>query len=91
MEKNQKRLTRNLESPVNPSWSPDGQRIAFDAWVDGNSEIYAIDSEGKNLDRMTDNLVFDFAPAWSYDGRKIAFQRFGSKIGHSEILLMTSD
>ena len=89
--KNQKRLTRNLEAPDSPSWSPDGQRIAFDVIKDRNLEICVMDSDGSNLDRLTDNLVADLTPAWSHDGSTIAFERFGGKIRHSEIHLMTSD
>ena len=50
-----------------------------------------MDSNGGNVARLTDNHVFDMTPAWSHDGRTIAFERFGGKIRHSEIHLMTSD
>ena len=89
--KNQTRLTRNLETPGNPSWSPDGQRIVFSVFIDRNFEICVMDSDGKNLDRLTFNLVTDLAPALSPDGSKIAFERFEEKFRHSKIHLMTSD
>lgn len=89
---NQTRITRNLDLSGNPSWSPDGQRIAFDAFEDKNFEIYVVDPDGKNLDRLTNNLVHDQAPAWSPDGRKIAFNKWEVvPFPHIEIHLMTSD
>ncbi len=88
---NQKRLTRIPLITRNPSWSPDGQRIAFDTFTDLHLEIYVMDSDGSKLRKLTDNLVFGQAPAWSHDGRTIAFERVGRKFGHSGIHLMTSD
>ena len=90
MEKNQKRLTHNLDAPGNPSWSPDGQRIAFDVVKDGNVEICIMDSGGKNVERLSDNAATDMAPAWSPDGNTIAFERVGGKL-NSEIHLLTPD
>ena len=53
-----------------PSWSPDGNTIAFERRLDGG--IYTIDVDGTN-ERL---LVSDgFTPAWSPDGSRIAFQQ----------------
>ena len=62
-------LTRNLVT----SWSSDGTRLAFSSDRDGNTEIYIMNSEGRNVVRLTDNPAFDLQPAWSQDGIQIAF------------------
>lgn len=70
---NQIRLTNHPETDYQPSWSPDGAKIAFVSNRNGgNYQIYVMDSNGKNLRRLT-NGDYDWSPAWSPDGKKIAF------------------
>jgi hypothetical protein len=54
-----------------PSWSPDGQRIAFHRNSKG---IYAIDADGSNLQQLTDDNS-DEGPDYSPNGSQIAFRR----------------
>ncbi len=73
---NQQRLTENLKHDWDPSWSPDGKRIAFasDRKADAeNFEIYVMDVDGGNQQRLTENRHSDLGPAWSRDGTRIAF------------------
>ena len=70
---NETRLTFNEASDFNPTWSPDGTRLAFQSDLDGDQEIYVIGVDGKGLTQLTDNARGDVFPAWSPDGRHIAF------------------
>ena len=70
---NQRRLTDNPLEDRDPSWSPDGKRIAFMSDRDGNNEIYVMDADGRNQRNLTNHLNGDWDPAWSPDGKRIAF------------------
>jgi Tol biopolymer transport system component len=73
------RLTDNTWNDGDPTWSPDGSRIAFTSNRPGNYEIYTIRSSGTGgSHRFTNNPGPDTSPDWSPDGRKIAFTSFRS-------------
>ena len=61
-----------------PSWSPDGQTIAFSRRLgDGHVELFTIkadDASGQSLNQLT-NGAYDYGPTWSPDGSRIAFLR----------------
>ena len=40
---------RDAAEDWTPCWSPDGERIAFASYRDGNWEIYAMDADGANV------------------------------------------
>jgi Tol biopolymer transport system component len=50
---------------ADPSWSPDGQWIAFESWRDAaNHEIYIMTANGGLQTRLTDHPALDYQPAW---------------------------
>lgn len=73
-----------------PAFSPDGSRIAYVSTRDGNPEIYAMDTDGKNVTRLTTDPQADDRPAFTQDGRQIVFQssRAGGK---PQIYIMNAD
>lgn len=58
----------------NPTWSPDGERIAYVADNDNNVDIYLMTATGFNNQQLTTHEAHDYAPAWSPDGTRIAFK-----------------
>lgn len=73
----------------NPSWSPDGSWLVFEASSHGFSDLYRVDRGGGAVRRLTDNLEGNFEPAVSPDGRWIAFT--SSRDGDSELYVMRAD
>jgi Tol biopolymer transport system component len=71
------------------AWSPDGSRIAFVSYRDGNGEIYVMNADGSGQTNLTNNPWDDQDPTWSPDGSKIAFDsRLDDKM---DIYLMNAD
>ena len=64
-------------------------QLAFSSTVDGNPEIYVINSNGTGSARLTLHPAADVKPAWSPDGAKIAFQ--SNRDGNAEIHVMNAD
>jgi len=56
-----------------PAWSPDGSKIAFDAWRDNNWDIYVMNADGSNVTRLTAEPAVDVSADWSPDGKQIVF------------------
>lgn len=62
------------QTGIDPSLSPDGSKIAFASYRDGNWEIYVMNVNGSDQTRLTFRPEWgDGSPAWSPDGSKIAF------------------
>ncbi len=74
-----------------PDWSPDGSKIAFQSYRDGDitPSIYVMDADGANVQRLTNENYYDGAPAWSPDGKKIAFT--SERKGKTRIYMMNAD
>ncbi len=82
-------LTTNTADDQYPSISSDGSKIAFQSEVDGDAEIFVINSDGTGLTQLTTNTADDMAPSTSSDGSRIAFQ---SEVdGYWEIFLWEAD
>lgn len=74
---------------VDPSWSPDGSKIAFTSTRDGNTEIYVMNSDGSNSHRLTENSSSDWKPRWFPGGDAISF--LSNRDGKYEIFVMNPD
>lgn len=68
-----RRLSRSDADEVEPSWSPDGSRIAFASSRDGKFHIYTMNADGGNVVQLTSGDFQDRSPVWSPDGTQIAF------------------
>jgi Tol biopolymer transport system component len=86
------RLTYNVAWEADPSWSPDGARIAFGSDRDArysNFEIYVMSADGSGQANLSNDPAWDTYPSWSPDGRRIVF--VSDRDGNSEIHVMNAD
>lgn len=56
---------------ANPVWSADGMKIAYDASVNGESEVWVMKADGTGAYKVTG--PGSMLPTWSPDGTKIAY------------------
>ena len=83
--KNLRQLTEDPAQDLYPSWSPDGQWIAFWSNRDGENAIYLMGADGANLKRLANGK----SPKWSPDGQQIAF--VSRQDGVAGIFIMNRD
>ncbi|HZA51834.1 MAG TPA: Ig-like domain-containing protein [Myxococcaceae bacterium] len=74
---NMRRLTSMPGWEDEPKWSPNGNRILFQATVDNRPDLYVINVDGTGLTNVTAFIGAEMTdkrhPAWSPDGARIAF------------------
>jgi Tol biopolymer transport system component/imidazolonepropionase-like amidohydrolase len=70
-----------------PSWSPDGRRLAFQAYRSSTWQIWTVNADGSDLKPVTSSPYDDREPAWSLDGARIAFS--SDRSGSYDIWVVT--
>ena len=66
------RLMDDAPKDRNPTWSPDGNRIAFMSTRTGEWELWSIRRDGSDLRQMTDVRSDIYEAVWAPDGRRAA-------------------
>ncbi|MAF10402.1 hypothetical protein CMK11_08120 [Candidatus Poribacteria bacterium] len=60
-------------------WSPDGRELILESSPNArkqDTDIYVVDSDGRNRARLVEHPHRDQSPAWSPDGSRVVFHRF---------------
>jgi eukaryotic-like serine/threonine-protein kinase len=89
------------ETSWGPSMSPDGRSVGLTRTVDGNQDVWLLDTERGVLRRFTSNQAAELNPIWSPDGSRIVFtsdrqgvgsffQKSAAGTGSEEPLLTTA-
>ncbi|GAB2544624.1 DPP IV N-terminal domain-containing protein [Spirosoma aerophilum] len=71
--KTPERITQGSTMELEPSWSPDGTKLAYVSDRNGNMDVWIRDlktGQDRNLVDMPDDLHY---PSWSPDGTRLAF------------------
>ncbi len=85
------------EGDSRPTWSPDGQRLAFGRIHTESpghySSIWVINKDGQHAQKISSALCFTADPTWSPDGTQIVFwsSRDHCSDGNFELYVMNSD
>jgi len=72
-----------------PRVSPDGSKIVFTSYRDGNAEIYTMSANGGNQTRLTYSAGEDEAASWTANGTQLMFA--SNRDGNYEIYTMNAD
>lgn len=68
-----RRITPDIFEAMRPDWSPNGRRIAVQAYQGGMWHIWLLSADGKRKRQLTWGDFDDSFPRWSPDGGRIAF------------------
>lgn len=82
-------LIQGPEKKSNPSFSPDGKRLAYNSELKGVNQIFVADSDGKNITKITSGATPSENPSWSPDGKKIVFHSLQQ--GLSSLVMVDAD
>lgn len=85
-----RRLVTTDDKPLmDPTWSPDGRKIAFVSFREGNGQIYVHDLESKTTTNITRTKQFERNPVWSPNSERILFT--SNRDGNQDIFVMNAD
>ena len=84
-----RRLTATPGVETEPSFSPDGSRIAFTATVAGNTDVYIVPTTGGDPKRLTYHPGLDAVRGWTPDGRRVIFASDRDTVPHAHFRLWT--
>jgi len=83
---NPHRITDNMSITLSPSWSPNGNKIAYTSFRDGNPDIYVKDLDTGISKKLATYPGLNIAPAWTPSGEFVAATL--SKDGNPDIYLL---
>jgi hypothetical protein len=69
----QRLIPMQVEQQLNPTFSPDGTKVAFRAFHRNRADIFVYDLQTDTLTNVTDDEFYDAAPVYSPDGRWLVY------------------
>jgi TolB protein len=92
-----RQLTDGPEWEADPSWSPDGTRMAFRSWVDGTDSIVVMDADGGNRvtlassQQSSQDCLKVSSLAWAPDGSSLVFPTRAGCVGPFDLQIVATD
>lgn len=83
---NPQTVVRSAEPLMSPAWSPDGTRLAYVSFENGNSSIYIQNITTGSREQVSSFRGINSGPAFSPDGSRLALTL--SRSGNPEIYVM---
>uniref|UniRef100_UPI003F490EE9 amidohydrolase family protein n=1 Tax=Actinomadura sp. CA-154981 TaxID=3240037 RepID=UPI003F490EE9 len=83
------RLTRVEREATEPDFSPDGKRVVFTSYTDGNFHLWLMNTDGSGQKQLTFGKSDQREPRFSPDGRHIAFS--GEHNGRYAVQVLSVD
>ena len=95
-----KQLTETHASAEDPSWSPDGSKIAYDTYPEGPDEanqqynVWVMNADGSEKKQLTHGPLGGTFPSWSPHGTRFAYTNWSyppAERGPAQIYVMGAD
>lgn len=83
---NSQPILKSSSPLMSPSWSPDGEKLAYVSFENGRSEIFIQSLDGTSREKIAGFTGINGSPNWSPDGKKLALTL--SKGGSADVYLM---
>lgn len=82
------RLTSDPASEIQPSFSPQGDKVAYASNRSGSWDIWVIGVDGSTPVRLTTGVSNDIHPSWSPDGSHIVYCSLGTRSHQWELWIV---
>jgi len=69
---NARLMMESSEPIMSPAWSPDGRRLAYVSFENGNSQVFVQELRSGSRRRVSARKGVNSAPVWSPDGKRLA-------------------
>ena len=72
-------IAMSVEQQLSPTYTPDGNKIAFSAISGNQCDIFLYDLQSGTMTNLTNDAFYDGAPVFSPDGKWLVYSSVGEK------------